>query len=479
MARLRRVAEEEFLLVVLLAVFATAFVTVFPPTLLVADTWLTLLAGREVWEHGLPSRDELTVLGSGNDWTDQQWGAQLVAYGTHALGGHALLAVLTGGLVVAAFVIAAVGARRLGAGPRAILLVFFPVILAAPWAWTIRAQVFTLPLFTGLVWLLASEARAPTRRVWLALPLLVVWANLHGSVALAALLTMLLGAIELVRSRGRSWLRSGALLVLPPLAVLATPYGPVETARYYQELLVDPPFPRELVTEWRRSDLGTDTVIFYALAVAALVIVVLGRRRVSAFDVGALVLTFAGAVSAIRGIPWFALACLVLLPIAIGRALEGRVPRTPRRADAILSYAAVGLAAIAVGFALVRSESWYTREWPDGAIDAVRSSTDGATLRVFTDTRDGDWVLWNVPPLRGRVSHDIRFEIYDPETFLDIVRFRGKRGADWKSVTKGFDVLVLQTGTDAESHVPDFLEEPGSRVLYEDDRVTVIQRAPG
>ena len=62
MARLRRVAEEEFLLVVLLAVFAAVFVAAFPPTLLVADTWLTLMAGREVWEHGLPSRDELTVL---------------------------------------------------------------------------------------------------------------------------------------------------------------------------------------------------------------------------------------------------------------------------------------------------------------------------------------------------------------------------------------------------------------------------------
>ena len=37
MTRLRRVAEGEFLLVVLLALFATVFVLAFPPTLLVAD----------------------------------------------------------------------------------------------------------------------------------------------------------------------------------------------------------------------------------------------------------------------------------------------------------------------------------------------------------------------------------------------------------------------------------------------------------
>ena len=259
MSRVRRVAEEEFLLVVLLAAFGAVFVVAFPPTLLVADTWMTLVAGREVAEHGLPSHDELTVLAAGRDWTDQQWGAQLLAHGAHELGGHALLALVTALFAVGAFAIAVVGARMLGAGQRAIALVFFPVLVAAPWAWTMRAQVFALPLFTGLLWLLASESRHPTRRVYLAFPILVVWANIHGTVALAALLTMLLGAIELVRSRGASGWRSVALLVLAPLAVLATPYGPVETARYYNLLLVDPPFPRELVTEWRASDLGRPT----------------------------------------------------------------------------------------------------------------------------------------------------------------------------------------------------------------------------
>jgi hypothetical protein len=231
-ARIRRIAEEEFVLVVLLAAFGIVFLTVFPPTLLVADSWLTLAAGREVVEHGLPTVDEITVLGLGRDWTDQQWGAQLLAYASHALGGYGLLAVVAALFAVGAFAIAAAGARALGAGPRAVVLLFFPVLMAAPWTFTIRAQVFALPLYTALVWLLASEARNPTRRVYLVVPLLVVWANLHGSAALAAMLTMLLGAIELVRSRGGSGLRSVLLLVLPPLALLATPYGPVETARY-------------------------------------------------------------------------------------------------------------------------------------------------------------------------------------------------------------------------------------------------------
>ena len=475
---MRRVAEEEFLLVVLLAVFGAVFVAVFPPTLLVADTWMTLVAGREVVENGLPSHDELTVLNAGREWTDQQWGAQLLAYRAFELGGHALLAVLTGLFAVGAFAIAAVGARMLGAGQRAIVLVFFPVLAAAPWAWTMRAQVFALPLFTGLLWLLASESRHPSRRVYLAFPILVVWANIHGTVALAALLTMLLGAIELIQSRGASGWRSVALVVLPPLAVLATPYGPLETARYYDLLLVDPPFPRELVTEWRASDPGTDTVLFYVLAAAALVVVLLGRKQLTLFDQSALALTFVGAVSAIRGIPWFALACLVLLPVALGRRLEGAAPRQPRRLDGILSFTAVAALAAAVVVAFARDESWYLKNWPERAVAAIETEAETPNRRVFSATRYTDWLLWRVPELRGRISHDVRFELFDRETFERVVRFKGEQGDDWKSIADGFDVVVLETGTSESSQVPDFLMEPGAVTLYQDQRVTVIRRAP-
>jgi hypothetical protein len=474
-ARIKQLAGEEFLLIVLFAAFGIVFLTVFPPTLLVADSWLTLVAGREVVEHGLPSVDELTVLGLGRDWTDQQWGAQVLAYGSHALGGHGLLAVVVTLFAVGAFVIAAVAARTLGAGPRSILLVFFPVLLAAPWTFTIRAQVFALPLFTGLIWLLASEARNPSRRVYLVFPLLVVWANLHGSAALAAMLTMLLGGIEVVSSRGRSGLRSVALIVLPPLALLVTPYGPIETARYYHLLLVDPPFGRELVTEWRRSEPSWDTLVFYLLAALTLLAVVKGRRRLKLFDMAALAFTFAGAVLAIRGIPWFALSCLVLVPVALGPMLEERTKRVPRALDRGLSYVAVAAVALVAVLALARDGSWYLKNWPEGAVTAVRGSLTPDT-RVFATSRDADWILWRIPELRSRLAYDVRFEIYDRATFERIVRFRGEQGEDWKSLADGYEILVFETEQEPSPHGADFLAVPGARTLYADDRVTVILR---
>ncbi len=473
MHRVRRIAEEEYILVVLLAGFGLIFLLIFPPALVVNDSWLNLIAGREVVENGLPSHDELTVYGLGATWTDQQWLAQVFMYGVYSLGGFALLSLATCLFVVSAFSIAAAAARQLGAGARAIWVMFLPVLVAAPWAWSIRAQMLALPLYTALLWLLASQARTPTRRIWLAIPLLVVWANVHGSVALGALLVMLLGAYELIRSRGSTWPRSVALLVIPPLAVLATPYGPVTTARYYHLLLVDPPFAGR-VTEWRWAAPATNTMFFYALAVIAVVLVWLGRRRLTIFDGAVLALTFAGGVNAIRGIVWFALACMVFVPVAIGHRLESKRPGQPRRTLNLGIAIGLTVALLAVaGSLFARDEAWFEEYWPREVVEAVRGEL-GPDDRVFAPDRFSDWMLYKIPELRGRVAYDVRFELYDREFFDELQEYAGESTPDWKSFADGYRIVIVDETR--KSHTSDFLEEPGARVVYRDDEITVVAR---
>jgi hypothetical protein len=445
------------------------------PSLLVNDSWLTLVSGREIVQHGLPRHDLLTVYGIGRTWTDQQWGAQLLLYGLYRLGGHPLLGVADAVIVVGAFALAMFGARALGGGARAIWVLWLPVLLAAPWAWTIRAQLLALPLYTGLLWLLATEARRPTRRVYLAFPILVVWANLHGSVALGAMLTMLLGATELVTRRRRGWWRPLLLVAIPPLCVLATPYGPVATARYYRVLLVDPPFGHE-VTEWMWSKPGAKTIVFYVLVAIAVPLAIWGRRRLELFDFAVLALTFVGALTAIRGIPWFALACMLYLPVAIGGTLESRHPAPPRRRlNTILASASAALLLVLVAASLARPSSWYEQNWPKGPAVAVRRSLDPGT-RVFAPDVYADWLLWKIPELRGRVAYDVRFEIYSKAFFQRLLRYNAEYGRDWKSLADGYRVVVVDEGE--RSHTADFLSEPGARKIFHDPDVTVVVRPP-
>ena len=471
--RLRRIAEEEYILVVLLAGFALVFLLAFPPALLVNDSWLTLMAGREVIENGLPSHDALTIDGLGAIWTDQQWLAQVFMYGVYSLGGFALLSIVTCASVVGAFALAAGASRSLGAGARAIWLLFLPVLVSAALGWSIRAQMLTLPLYTGLLWLLAAQARRPTNRVWIALPMLVLWANMHGSAALGALLVVLLGAYELVRSRGGTWKRSLTLIVLAPLAILATPYGPVTTARYYHLLLVDPPFAGQ-VTEWRWPEPASNTYAFYVLLAIAVPLVIWGRRRLTAFDIGVLALTLAGALTAIRGIPWFAFACMVFVPVALGRSLESRRPGEPRRGlntvVCILLSAAIVASAAALFF---RSDAWFEDYWPNEPAQAIRTELRPGD-RVFVPDRFSDWLLWKLPELRGRIAYDVRFEIYDRAFFDRLANYNWEQGSDWKSFADGYRIVVVDETN--RSHTADFLKEPGTRVIYRGDELTIIAR---
>jgi len=469
----RRIAEEEYILVVLLAGFGLIFLLIFPPALVVNDSWLNLMAGREVVEHGLPSRDEITVYGLGATWTDQQWLAQVFMYGVYSLGGFALLSLATATFVVAAFSIAAAAARQLGAGARAIWVMFLPVLVAAPWAWSIRAQMLALPLYTGLLWLLATQARKPTRMIWLALPLLAFWANVHGSVALGAVLVMLLAVYELVRSRGATWLRDVVLFVAAPLMILVTPYSPADTLRYSHLLLVDPPFAGR-VTEWSWSDPAVDTMFFYALAVIVVVVGWLGRKRLTIFDVAVLALTFAGGVNAIRGIVWFALACMVFVPVAIGRKLESRNPGEPRRGLNIAIATGLTVALLGVAASLfTQKESWFEEYWPRDAVAAVAAELRPGD-RLFAPDRFSDWMLFKVPELRGRVAYDVRFELYDRAFYQRLQDYNFEDGPSWKSFADGYRIVMVDETR--RSKTSDFLQEPGTRVVYRDDEITIIVR---
>ena len=168
---------------------------------------------------------------------------------------------------------------------------------------------------------------------------------------------------------------------------------------------------------------------------------------------------------------------LVLVPVAIGRRLEGRTPRLRRTFDGVLAFGALAFLAVVVALALARDDSWYESKWPRAAVAAVEEPVRGdAALRVFATSRDADWLLFRIPELRGRLAYDVRFEIYDQETFERIVRFRGEQGEDWKSLADSYEIVVFETDQPPDSHAEDFLSEPGARALYRDERITVILR---
>ena len=136
--------------------------------------------------------------------------------------------------VACALGLLALDMRRSGAPELARAFVTLVVVVACLQAFVIvRAQLFSLALFPALVVLLRSEARAPSRRIWLLVPLLAVWSNLHG----AALLGLLVAGAYLVLARARrSPVEALTVLGSSALALCLTP-SLWRTPEYYLGVL--------------------------------------------------------------------------------------------------------------------------------------------------------------------------------------------------------------------------------------------------
>ncbi len=123
----------------------------------------------------------------------------------------------------------AAGASAEGAGAAVLL-----AAMGALTSFTIaRVQLFSLVLFPVLMALLRSDARAPSWRIWLALPLIALWSNLHGGVLIGVgVLVIYLAIVRLRRSPLTAiGVGAGALV-----ALCMTPAG-LSTISYYRGLL--------------------------------------------------------------------------------------------------------------------------------------------------------------------------------------------------------------------------------------------------
>jgi hypothetical protein len=471
--RLRAILETSPFPVLLVALVGVVLLTAFGPSLVVGDTWLTLAAGREVVDQGLPSTESITVLGHGATWTDQQWLAQVVFYAAHELAGLRAVVLLDVLLVLLALALVTATARTSGASSRSTFLVGLLAVLAGPWGWTIRAQSTALPLFAAVLWLLVDGARRGIRARTLAvLPLLVLWANLHGSVVLGAVLTMLLGLTHIARTR-RPEPRAAALVVLAPVCVLLSPYG-TKLLAYYDLMLVDAPFA-PILREWQWSRPDGTTALFWLLALIG-VAILLRRRcrsRLTAYELVVLAVTFVGAVQAVRGVVWFALAAAAILPVALDGLLTRADVAAPK-VNRTISLVALGGLTLALLVTAARPSSWFVSQWPERRVEAVREATRDPRARLYPTDGTADWLLWRIPDLRGRLAYDVRFELYDEPTLDTIVDVKAGRG-NWLRALAPYRLVVLDEGrTTRRSRA--LLDRPGATLAYGDDGFTLVSR---
>jgi hypothetical protein len=160
-----------------------------------------------------------------------------------------------------------------------------------------RVQMFSLVMFALLLALLRQQQRAPGRRIYLALPLLALWSNLHGVALLG--LGILWTYLALSRFR-RDRARAVAVALVAPLAMCLTPAG-LHTLDYYRGLVTNVAAQRGAGL-W--APLGTGPLDLLLIACALILLISLRHRRPSLWEAVVIVALAVLTVKAARNGVW-------------------------------------------------------------------------------------------------------------------------------------------------------------------------------
>ncbi len=439
------------------------------------DLTYHLRAGTDVLSGAIPRVDTYTFTASGSPWIDQQWLAQGVLAAVSRLGGWASLAAFQAALIGLTFWLLYLTVRTGGVSPRTASLLTLGGFLVASPELALRPQLIALPLFAALLLVVAQRARHPSW-LWLAPPLAMVCANVHGSFPLFPLVV---GLAWLEDRRTKTARANRTLLVaaVTAAATVVTPYGPLVWTYAYD--LSTNPVIRNSITEWAPLSLSSAAGRLTIGSFLATIAYLLRRRTPTPWTAQlTLGLFFVLALSAERALLWWALMTPAVLGALIGQDREEETERDARvvhpgsRAPA---YVILSVLFVAI---LVLLPWWrgddpgtFLRDAPRGIASATGSLPSGAKILVYQPW--ASWLEYTNP--NDPVFVDSRVEVLPESTWTDYGGF-ASGSATWSDVLDrwGVDAVV---GPNAWAPMP-ILEAPGSgwQVVYRDGEGAIATR---
>jgi len=436
------------------------------------DTYWQIRIGQQILSTGsLPRTDAFSFTMYGQPWISTQWLAQVLYAAAYACGGWAGPVVLTAASIAGAFAILAwFIRRRLDAVPT-LLLLMASLAIASP-HFLVRPHALAAPVMVAwIAGLIAAADRSKAPSYWL-LPLIVVWANLHGSFLLGLALIGPI-ALDVVLKIDRP-LRLRMLLrwFVFGLAALAasclTPYGLEAILAARNILNLGEALP--LITEWRPADfsrlgafeicllLGVGAVLFKGLTLPLMrIILVLGLLHM--------------ALAHVRNITVLAL----LLPIVIAAPLAARFgrmdegPKTARSCGLLIAAAVVAVAAMS---SFVMMGNRYAPS--SGLAPAVAALKERSVSRVLNDYDFGGYLIWAGVP----VAIDGRTELYGERFMADLDNAMTLKNPDALFrllASQRIDATLLRRQTPA-AQLLDHVD--GWKKVYADSDVVIHARDP-
>ena len=395
------------------------------------DTGWHIRTGQYILDHGhIPARDLFSYSRPEAPWFAWEWLSDVV---------FALLfgaAGLKGIVLFAGVLIAGVSALLLrytlwcGANSLIALVTTLLAVGSSTIHFLARPHLFTLLLLPVSLWLIERDRRTPSRMVWLLIPLVGIWANLHGgfAVLLVCLGLLVLGSAVESSLSGQGWgqvKRYTALLVGCCAVTLVNPYGSQLHIHIWEYLRAD--WIRNLVQEFQAPTFsGEGQLQFEMLLIAGLLTAgfLLARKRIT--EVLWLLFLAHSSLASVRHAPLYALVAAPLVAVYVSGWWRGEAVIARRTALRRIIFEAgedlrpafmrttfwAVVPVVALGF-LNGPVAW-PRDFPAEAFptEMVRRNAELLSRsRTFTTDQWGDYLIYSFYP-RQRVYIDGRSDFY-------------------------------------------------------------------
>ncbi len=474
--------------------------------IVVADS--TRLADPDLWGHvrfgqdvlaqrRLIFYDQYSYSAPGHLWLNHEWLTEVLMGAIYNAFGTVGLNLMKFACSAATIIFLALAMEETESPAR----VQFAILIAAsvPLATHLqfRPQIFTFALMSSLLAIFSRynyRGRAP---VWLAIPILAVWANLHGGfiMGLAALGTFTAVVFAQDLSLGRGMRRTMWLLAITAastIATLATPYG-VVTWQAVIHALQNPhtrtaivdwlSLPDSLLLHWRQGRVAGVAGKILALAMfAALGVTFIKTPRggdIALISIAALMI--AAAFLAVRNLPLAVIATVTPLTRHTALVLEARrerlgLPmahakdRSPTINQLMVAVAAFELLILTGLFSKKMAAS---DPYPAGAMSYMKEHH--LSGNILADFQWGEYVIWHMPPA-SKVFIDGRYDtVYPPKVIDDYLPFTHGEVVG-KEILVNYPHDFLLVGQKNNPAYKLVIAQPGWKQIYRDDSCVLFAR---
>jgi hypothetical protein len=456
------------------------------------DLWGHVRFGLDTLQAGAVVRtDPYSYLSGGQSWINHEWLSEvLMALAWDRFGAPGLVALkLTVLWGIVGVILSHVRRRHLPLAGAAIVIIM-GWWLVLPWTTAFRPQVFTYLGCAVVIGLVARAEDGDYAALWWVVPLMAVWANLHGGF-IAGIGLFAIWAVAHVASRAwwYGWrhraapyaARSAGLPLLAAIAATAiTPYGPHLWA--FLQTAVE---PRTEIAEWNPIALTSLEGLAHVVILVPAVVGWVGSERPRPAGLVAVFVCCAVApFVARRHTPLFAIAAMMLAAEhmadvaqrVVTRRFAGRtaVPPTPQFRLAVSASVVLGAALFALA-SLPHFAAIVTRPWdvPVAPVQWLAKAQVTGNMVTFFDW--GEYVIWHLAP-GIKVSMDGRRETIYPRTVYDEdQQFLFGLGRWDVLLARGNPSLILMSRNFAADNL--IRQSPEWHVMYADERCTLFARA--